>query len=227
MIPLRDNIPSRRFPVMTVGLIAVDVAVFLYEAFFLSQPERETFIYAYGMIPRDLLQVPPVLSGEVLAGLKPVITAMFLHGGWMHLIGNMLFLWVFADNVEDLLGPRRFLILFLAAGAVGNFAHALANPDSVVPTIGASGAVAGVLGAYMVNFPRARVLALVPLGFFLTTAEVPAVFFLLIWFGLQLLYGFASLGVAAATGVAWWAHVGGFLAGAFLVNLLRERRVVR
>ncbi len=227
MIPLRDNIPSRRFPVLSISLIAVNVAVFLFEALWLTPPEREAFILTYGMIPSELFRVLPVLSADVLADLQPVVTAMFLHGGWMHLIGNMLFLWVFADNVEDLTGPWRFLVLYLVAGVVGNFAHALANPESVAPTIGASGAVSGVLGAYMVSFPRARVLALVPLGFFLTTAEVPAVFFLLVWFGLQVLNALVSSGVAAASGVAWWAHVGGFLAGAFLIGLLRERRLLR
>ncbi len=227
VIPLRDNIPSRRFPVVSLALVAVNVLVFLYEAFFLTQAEREALIYTYGMIPAEVLGVLPVFSAGTWDRLQPLLTAMFLHGGWLHLLGNMLFLWVFADNVEDLIGPFRFLILYLAAGAAGNLAHALANPDSPVPAIGASGAVAGVLGAYLLNFPRARILALVPLGIFLTTAEVPAIFFLLVWFGVQLLNGVATLGVPAATGVAWWAHIGGFVAGALLVVLLRERRVLR
>ncbi len=209
---------------MTVLLIAFNALVFLYEVS-LSIQERETLIAAYGIIPRE---VSAALPGFLLpwrwGDLVPVITAMFLHGGWMHIIGNMLFLWVFGDNVEDLMGPVRFLGMYLLAGGIGNLAHVVANPTSDIPTIGASGAVAGVLGAYLMNFPHARVVTLVPVFFVLTTVEIPALFFLLIWFFLQLANGFASLGVVAQGGVAWWAHVGGFVAGAVLVRFFRERR---
>lgn len=226
MIPLRDNIPSRRFPAMTVLLILLNVLVFLYETS-LTLPDREALIRTYGLVPRDLLRIWSSFAPDVSGGYLPLLTAIFLHAGWLHLLGNMLFLWVFADNVEDLMGPWRFLTLYAGAGMVGNLAHAMANPASALPAVGASGAVAGVLGAYMISFPRARVLALVPVLFFLTTAEVPAVFFLALWFLLQLVSGFASLGVPTSGGVAWWAHIGGFLAGVILVGLLRERRYVR
>ncbi len=217
MIPLRDDIPSSRRPVMTVTIIVLTSLVFLYELA-LAPPALEEFFRRFGVVPRDFL------NGE--SGYLPVFTAMLLHGGWLHILGNMLFLWIFGDNVEDLTGPVKFLALYLAAGVAGNLAHVYANPASGLPTIGASGAVAGVLGAYLVNFPRARIITLLPLGFFLMTTEVPAGFFLAFWFLLQLANGVAALGAPAAPvqGVAWWAHVGGFLAGAVLIYLLRERR---
>lgn len=225
MIPIRDNIPSRRFPVMNVVLIGINVIMFLYEVS-LAVPEREAFLRVYGMIPR---QVTGIFATEAvsLGDFGSVFTAMFLHGSWMHIIGNMLFLWVFGDNVEDIVGSWRYLLLYLLAGAVGNFAHVITNPASALPTIGASGAVAGILGAYLVNFAHARVVTLIPLGIFLTTVELPALFFLLFWFVLQLISGFASLGVESVGGVAWWAHIGGFLAGVLLVRFLRERRYER
>lgn len=225
MIPIRDNIPSRRFPVMNAVLIGINVIMFLYEVS-LAVPEREAFLRVYGMIPR---QVTGIFATEAvsLGDFGSVFTAMFLHGSWMHIIGNMLFLWVFGDNVEDIVGSWRYLLLYLLAGAVGNFAHVITNPASALPTIGASGAVAGILGAYLVNFAHARVVTLIPLGIFLTTVELPALFFLLFWFVIQLISGFASLGVESVGGVAWWAHIGGFLAGVLLVRFLRERRYER
>jgi membrane associated rhomboid family serine protease len=217
MIPLRDDIPSSRRPVMTVSIIALTSIVFLYELS-LPSPALEEFFRRFGVVPREFL------GGE--SGYLPLFSAMLLHGGWLHILGNMLFLWIFGDNVEDLTGPGKFLALYLLAGVAGNLAHVYTNPGSTLPTIGASGAVAGVLGAYMVNFPRARIITLLPLGFFLMTTEVPAGFFLAFWFLLQLANGVAALGVPVAPvqGVAWWAHVGGFLAGVVLIYLLRERR---
>lgn len=226
MIPLRDNIPSRRFPLITVVLIIANIAIFVYETS-LSLADREALIQTYGLVPRYILGIWPSMAPDVSGGYLPLLTAMFLHAGWFHVLGNMLFLWVFADNVEDLLGPWRFLALYLGAGLAGNLAHTLTNLTSTLPTVGASGAVAGVLGAYMINFPRARVLTLIPILFFITTAEIPAVFFLALWFLLQLASGVASLGVPTSGGVAWWAHIGGFVAGVFLVSMLRQRRYVR
>lgn len=223
MIPLRDNIPSSRFPIMTVSLILVSSVIFLYEAT-LPQAERDALFLTFGMIPSRVIGLLPTVTPDGPIELRSLITSIFLHGSWVHIIGNMLFLWVFGDNVEDLMGPWRFLGLYLATGAVAGLSHAITAPGSMIPTIGASGAVAGVLGAYYLNFRKARVLTLVPLGFFLTTIEIPATFFLLIWFGIQLLYGLASLGVAAETGVAWWAHIGGFVAGGLLIILFKQRR---
>lgn len=226
MIPLRDNIPSRRFPVMNVALILITVFVFLYELS-LSQPALQELFLRLGVVPSRVSAVFPSFSPMVWGDYRPLVTAMFLHGGWMHIIGNMVFLWVFGDNVEDLMGPWRYLAFYLLAGVLANLAHVYAAAGSSLPTVGASGAVAAVLGAYFINFSHARVLTLVPLGIFLTTVELPAAFFLLIWFILQLVNGVATLGVPnlAASGVAWWAHIGGFVAGALLVHLFRERRV--
>lgn len=223
MIPLRDNIPSRRFPVMNAILIAFTVLAFFYELK-VGQDGLERLFLDYGVVPSRTIEA---LARLDLGGLLPLFTAIFLHGGWMHIIGNMLFLWVFGDNVEDLMGPWRYLVLYLSAGAVANLAHVWAVPGSDVPTIGASGAVAAILGAYLVNFPYARVSTLMVLGFFITRVDVPAAFFLLVWFALQLINGVATLGVPTMTGVAWWAHVGGFVAGAVLVRFFRERRPVR
>jgi membrane associated rhomboid family serine protease len=154
-----------------------------------------------------------------------LFTSMFLHGGWMHLIGNMLFLWVFGRNVEDLVGRGRFLLLYLLCGLAAAVLHVVLNPYSRVPTIGASGAIAGNMGAYLIKFPRARIVTLVPIFVFITTMEIPAAFLLLYWFGIQFLSGVGSLAEADYTGggVAWFAHVGGFIAGMLMIRLFPER----
>jgi len=207
---------------VTMLIIAVNLALFFYEA---SLPPRqlEFLIRNYAIIPSHYL-APGRYSLEQL--LWPLVTAMFLHGGWLHVIGNMWYLWVFGDNVEDQMGRWNFLLFYLLAGLVGNVAHIIADPFSRMPTIGASGAVAGVLGAYLVLFPRARVLALIPVLIFITITEVPAVIFIFLWFLLQLVNGLATLGVPtqATAGVAWWAHIGGFLTGFFLAPFFRHRR---
>lgn len=218
MIPLRDTIRSRSFPIVNVSLIALNVVVFVFQLG-LGQAGFERFVGTYGVVParvvEGLAQAP--LSPETWV---PLFTAMFLHGNWFHILGNMLYLWVFGDNVEDTLGHRGYILFYLAVGLVGNFAHVLTNADSFIPTIGASGAVAGVLGAYFILFPRSRILALVPLLFILTFMELPAVVFLFLWFGLQLLNGLTSI-AAPGNLVAWWAHIGGFIAGMLLIKVLR------
>lgn len=191
----------------------------------MDRSQLEAFFTAYGMVPA---QIVDAWQQENLAGvLGPAFTATFLHGGWLHLLGNMLFLWVFGDNVADLVGSFRYLAFYLSAGMLANLAHAFTNPASMLPTIGASGAVAGVLGAYFINFPRSKVLTLLFLGILVTVVEIPAIFFLLYWFFLQLVNGVASLGVATAatSGVAWWAHIGGFVAGALLINFFRRSHI--
>ncbi|MBO8127972.1 MAG: rhomboid family intramembrane serine protease [Peptococcaceae bacterium] len=220
MIPLRDTIRSRRFPVVTVTIITLNVIVFLYELSLGSATLLHRFASQYGMIPAvqlHMIQEAPFS----LSTWSPMVTSMFIHGGLMHIIGNMLYLWVFGDNVEDVLGKARFVAFYLLAGIAGNIGHLLANPASTVPTIGASGAVAGVLGAYFITFPRSRILALVPFLFIITFMELPAVLFLFLWFGLQLLNGLAALAIPATT-VAWWAHIGGFGAGMIMIKLLRQ-----
>lgn len=220
MIPLRDSLRSKRTPVVNISIIAFTLFVFIYELS-LSNPELEASIYDYGLVPVKFLEG---LSGSVsFPPLLTLITSIFLHGSWFHVIGNMLYLWVFGDNVEDRFGRFRYLVFYVGAGVTAGIAHVIANPNSPVPTIGASGAVAGVLGAYFVNFPRARVLALIPIGIFVPIVQVPAVFFLLLWFGLQLINGVASLGVTTqiTQGVAWWEHVGGFSAGVIAALIFR------
>lgn len=218
MIPLRDTIRSRRFPVVTVTIIVINVLVFLYQAS-LPREALEVLVRSYGLIPaRDL---PRLLDHPFsIATYTPFVTAIFLHGGWFHVLGNMLYLWVFGDNVEDSMGRGKFVLFYLLVGFAGSLAHMITSPGSPVPTIGASGAVAGILGAYFISFPRSRVLALIPVFIFFTLVEIPAVVFLVLWFGIQLLSGVASLAVTGQT-VAWWAHIGGFLAGVLLIRLFR------
>lgn len=201
------------------ALIGVNTAVFLYQASL--GPAVTDFVYAYGVIPFRYLQVFP---RDPLEALTP-LTAMFLHGGWLHLLGNMLYLYIFGDNVEDMLGRGRYLLFYLLCGAVSFGAQILLQHRSMVPNVGASGAIAGVLGAYLLLFPRARVVTLLPLFFFFPVVEIPAFFFLGIWFLMQFLSGAATLGrtEALSGGVAWWAHIGGFLAGMLLLRIFLPR----
>jgi membrane associated rhomboid family serine protease len=220
---LKDTIPSSRIPYLTYGLISLNCAVFLYQ---LSLGARLTdFVYAYGVIPFRFLHTIPSEPGELVTPLS----AMFLHGGWGHLLGNMLYLYIFGNNVEDRLGRGRYLLFYLACGVASFLAQIVFQSNSMVPNVGASGAIAGVLGAYFLLFPRARVLTLVPLFFFFPVVEIPAFFFLGIWFLIQFLSGAATIGRTSALtgGVAWWAHIGGFLAGMLLLKLLLPRDSAR
>ncbi|MCL6610909.1 MAG: rhomboid family intramembrane serine protease [Peptococcaceae bacterium] len=222
MIPLRDSVRPRKTPYVNWFLIALNLYVFVREIMLPTDLLNEVF-YNLGVIPSNVLHL--LFTGSPLDTVMiTFITAMFLHGGWMHVLSNMLFLWVFGDNVEDRMGHLRYLLFYLAAGIIASISHILANPASEVPIIGASGAVAGVLGGYFVTFPRARVLALIPIIFFFTLAEIPAVIFLAMWFILQIFNGTASLG-GAVNPVAWWAHIGGFLAGILLTKIMAPRRI--
>lgn len=232
--PLKDLNPTQRFPFVTVGLIAANVIVFVYEL--ILGRNINAFIAAYGMTPYEITQAAD-LAGDVV-GLPivhvpgpplvqlTVITSMFIHGGFLHVLGNMLYLWIFGNNVEDLLGPFKFIVFYLLCGIAAAGAHILINPSSVVPTVGASGAVSGVLGAYLIVHPRARVLTLVFLGIFIRVMLVPAGLLLVFWFVLQVFSGFGSLGAGArGGGVAWFAHIGGFVAGIALVKVMAARRL--
>ena len=212
MFPLKDTEPSYSKPVVTFILIVINLLVFLFEMS-LDPYTRNTFISAYGMVPDEFTW-------------RTLLTSMFLHGGWMHVLGNMWFLWIFGDNVEDILGHGKFLLFYLACGAVAGLAQVLFDPSSRVPTVGASGAIAGVMGAYIVKFPRSRILSLVTIIFFFTTVEVPAWLMLIYWFVIQLFQGIGSIGyshISQGGGVAYMAHVGGFVAGAALIMLLVPR----
>src|SRR5437867_8155041 len=220
MIPFRDNIPSRSFPLITVSLITVNVFVFFYELS-LGSRSFERFIMHYGVVPTTVLAWPQSHIPFTAVAL-PFFTSMFLHGGWLHLIGNMWYLWIFGDNVEDRLGHFNFLIFYLLCGLGAGIVHTILNAGSTIPSLGASGAIAGVLGAYLVSYPFARVLTLVPIFFFIQIIEIPALIVLGFWFVMQFLYGAASLTsptAATAGGVAWWAHVGGFVIGILLLGV--------
>lgn len=215
MIPLRDSTRSRTFPIINLTLIIINFIVFFQEISLSSQGLNQLTL-TYGLIPARV--TAGLASGASLLTLTiPFITAMFLHGNWLHIIGNMLYLWIFGDNVEDRVGHIPYLFLYLLVGIAGSITHILSNPASQVPIIGASGAIAGILGAYFISYPKAKVLTLLPLFFFITLVEIPAVWFLLFWFVMQLFSGFATS--VAADSVAWWAHIGGFVVGALLINI--------
>lgn len=221
MIPLRDNTRSHSFPIVTVSLIVINLLVFIKELSLTNQQMNDVAMH-FGVVPAAV-QFQLATGASLVFMAVPFVTAMFLHGGWLHVLGNMLYLWIFGDNVEDRVGRLPFLFLYLIVGVAGSIAHILANPGSQVPIIGASGAIAGILGAYFISFPKARILTLVPLPFFITIIEIPAFFFLLFWFLLQFLNVLGTTGVAANP-VAWWAHIGGFVAGMILINLFPKTR---
>jgi membrane associated rhomboid family serine protease len=208
MIPLKDVIPSRTRPVVTTMIVAINVLVFLLQLT-LPPGDVERFIYTFGLVPADF-------------SVPSLFTSMFVHGGLGHVGGNLLYLWIFGDNVEDRLGHGRFLVFYLATGVVAALSQTAMDPESTVPMVGASGAIAGVMGAYFVLFPHSRVLTAVFIFFYLDLIEIPAIFFLGIWFLMQFFSGVGSLGAdAAGGGVAFWAHVVGFAAGALAGALWR------
>jgi len=217
VIPIRDTIPSRRFPVVNTALIILNGLVFLFEAS-LGPLALQSFINQLGLVPARFWAF-----GGLWRWLF-IFTAMFLHGGWWHLISNMLALYIFGDNVEDRMGPGRYLIFYLLCGFAAGMAHLFVYPSSPLPTVGASGAIAGVLGAYLLLFPHSRVITLIPIFFFFEIIEIPAFFYLGFWFFAQLFNGLFTLAarVFQSGGVAWWAHVGGFVAGMALVPIFRR-----
>lgn len=221
MIPLKDENPGRTFPLITISIIAVNVAVLTYQ-YTLPAAAQQHFAWTYGMVPARIFgQLPR--SDQGMPVLFTLITSQFLHGGIFHLLGNMLYLWIFGDNIEDILGKARFLFFYLLCGTLAAAAHLVMHPLSTVPMVGASGAIAGVLGAYLVTFPRARVVVLVFIFFFITTMRIQAFWVLGFWFLIQLLYATSSA-AGATTNVAYIAHIGGFLAGIWLVKKLRPGR---
>src|SRR5216684_8489639 len=211
MIPLRDTQPSYSPPIVTIGIIVANVLIFLYQ---ISLPDYElnNLIAHYGVVPDRF-------------HYSSLVTSMFLHGGWMHIIGNMWFLWIFGDNVEDVLGHGKYLVFYLLCGVAAGMTQVMFNPYSRLPMVGASGAIAGVMGAYLIKFPQSRIITVVFIFIFLTRIEIPAVLMLLYWFAIQLFSGLGSIGYSQANqgGTAFFAHVGGFIAGMILVKLLGTR----
>jgi len=211
MIPLRSSERVYSRTIVTGALIAANTVIFLYQ--FLLGYRVDQFIRTWGIVPNDL-------------HLITLLTSMFLHGGWLHLFGNMLFLWVFGRNLEDLIGGGRFLVFYLLCGLAAGVVQVIASPYTQVPTIGASGAIAGVMGAYLIKFPRSQIDTLVLLIIFFTRLTIPAPFYLILWFGMQFLNGFESIGERNYTGggVAYFAHIGGFIAGILLIRLFPSRQ---
>jgi membrane associated rhomboid family serine protease len=212
MIPLRSSERHYTPATVTLLIIVANVLVFLFELSLGSQ-QRDRFIYVYGIVP-DRLWLPSLL------------TSMFIHGGFLHILGNMWFFWIYGRGVEDVLGHAKFLFFYLACGLAAGLVHIVVNANSPVPTVGASGAIAGVMGGYLIKFPRAHIVTLVPIFFFITTVDIPAAFLLLYWFAIQFFSGVGSVAYSSASsgGVAWFAHIGGFLVGMGLILLLSPRR---
>lgn len=221
MIPLKDTVRARSFPIVNWLLIGGNILVFLFEVSL--GRDADVLIDAFGVVPARLLAV--LNLGQVLT----IFTSMFLHGGWLHLLSNMLALYIFGDNVEDRVGHGRYLVFYLICGLIAALTHIAFNSGSRVPTIGASGAISGVLGAYFILYPRARVFTLIPLFILPWFVEIPAIVYLGFWFLSQLFNGALSIvsGAQAFGGVAFWAHVGGFLAGLLLVKPFEQRRYIR
>jgi hypothetical protein len=227
MIPIRDDTPRYSMPYVTYFIIALNVLVFLFELTVEAQGPRamNSLIYEFGVVPRHFVRVATGPGFSLPALFLPILTSMFLHAGWLHIIGNMWFLWIFGDNIEDYLGHFMYLLFYLVTGFAAAFTHIALNAGSNIPSVGASGAIAGVMGAYFILYPRARVLTLVPLIVFFTFWWLPAWVMLGYWFVVQFLMGTAtSIAESQSTGgVAVWAHVGGFVTGVVLIKLLPER----
>ena len=217
MIPLKDDNPTSTYPFVTVGLIVINILVYFYEISL--GPYFEPFLDLYGAKPLFVLSMsaPP----EYPAPYITIFTSMFLHGGFFHVAGNMLYLWIFGNNIEDSMGHIKFIIFYLLCGIVAVYTFSIINSRSTIPMIGASGAVSGVLGAYIILFPRAKVLTIVPFGFYMQMIKVPAIFVLGFWIIIQIINGMLSGGTKG--GVAWFAHIGGFIAGIVLIGLFKKR----
>ncbi len=217
MIPLRDSTRASTAAVVVYAVIAACVAVFVYTVGLGDEARIGAFYASFGAVPE-------AITGAAPGAYWGLLTSMFLHGGWMHLGGNMLFLWVFGDNIEDAMGHGRFVVFYLLTGLIATVSHIVTQPASDVPLVGASGAIAGVLGGYLVLFPRARILSLVFLGYFVRVIELPAVVVLGVWFLIQIVQGLGALADQGVAVVAFWAHVGGFVAGMVLIRLFVKRR---
>jgi membrane associated rhomboid family serine protease len=223
MIPLRDANPSRSFPIVTIVFIIINAFIFLYEVSL--GRNLDEFFNIFALIPEKYFNQGALGGFSYLKRFYPFITSQFLHGGWMHLIGNMWFLWIFGDNIEDRLGHGKYILFYLLCGVAAGLTHVYSNPSSPVPTVGASGAIAGVMGAYTILYPRAKVLTLFIFFFFIRFIDVPAFIFLGVWFVIQFLSGAATMASGGAhAGVAWWAHIGGFVVGVLFVILLPKKR---
>jgi len=227
VFPIRDSTPSGSVPIVTMGLIAINVIIWFYEISLGRYADR--FVMEYGLIPARFVNYYGLEGGFLDNAVVPLFSSIFMHGGWMHVIGNMWFLWIFGDNVEDRLGHFRYLVFYLLSGIGASLVNVMFHPDSRIPTIGASGAISGILGAYLVSFPHSRVYTLFILFIFIRFIEVPAYVFLVVWFVFQFLAGTSELASHAtdSAGVAYWAHMGGFAIGVILIWLFPKRSKFR
>jgi membrane associated rhomboid family serine protease len=222
MIPLRDSVRTSSPPIVNIIFIVINAVAFYYEL--TLGAKLEVFIGNYGLVPSefmgDAVSMPPNIFGMAV----PLISSIFLHGGWMHFIGNMWFLWIFGDNVEDSMGHIRYLFFYLFLGIGAGITHLIFNINSTIPTIGASGAISGIMGAYLVLYPKGRILTLIPIFIFIKILEVPAYVFLLFWIVFQAFQGMVSLSAEQGVGgVAWWAHIGGFVLGVVFILFFRKK----
>jgi membrane associated rhomboid family serine protease len=230
MIPIKDDNPRIAFPFITILFILVNTIVFLYQILYVAEPQA--FVYRFGTIPweithfTELNRLPPEFRSEI-PNVLTLFSSMFIHGGILHLAGNMLYLWIFGDNVEGIMGHGRFFFFYLCCGLAASASHVLIAPNSTVPMVGASGAISGILGAYFVRFPRAKVHVVFILIFFIRVIRIPAFFVLGFWFVVQLLSGLIYMGPEGNAGVAWFAHIGGFAAGIILVFFFEKKERVR
>lgn len=223
MLPLKDKVKSLTTPWIIYIIICLNALVFIYQLS-LSPKQLQLFFYEFGVVPFFLENSKVWEIRGVFDQLFPFVSSMFLHGGWTHIIGNMWILWIFGDNVQDRMGTFRFTVFYTLAGIASMYVHAITNAGSQVPAIGASGAIAGVMGAYLVFYPRASVITLLPIFFYFTVITVPAYVFLFVWFGLQFLNGtFSLINPNAGGGIAWWAHVGGFAFGYLTARLFQKK----
>jgi membrane associated rhomboid family serine protease len=213
MIPIRDENPKKTFPFVTILIIAANIYIYIYQ-YWLHPELSQRFVLVYGAIPKNIVY---------LSSLETIVTSMFLHGGLLHLAGNMLYLWIFGDNIEDICGHFKYLLFYLVCGFVAFLSHFITSPFSEIPMIGASGAISGVLGAYLLKFPKARVHVLIPLFIWIWRIfRIPAVVVLGFWFLIQIWNGFMLIGTGG--GVAWFAHIGGFVAGLLLIKIFERKR---
>ncbi len=223
MIPLHDDNPTILKPLVTISFIVACVSIFFYQIS-LSPSSERLFVYQFGVIPSVLFGTESFTRNALIPAPLSLLSSMFLHGGWMHLIGNMLYLWIFGNNIEDAMGHRRFVGFYLTCGVIAAVSHAIASPGSPIPMVGASGAISGVLGAYLLLYPRSSILVLIPIWVFIKVVRVPAAAVLGFWFLIQLVSGSASLS-SHGGGVAWFAHIGGFLAGMLLIGFFKRPHV--
>jgi membrane associated rhomboid family serine protease len=228
MFPIQDSVPSRSVPVVTRALILINVVVFFFELS-LSRESIIQLFYLFGVVPARFTDPEWAASiGFPIGSYWSLLTHQFLHGGWLHIVANMWTLWIFGDNVEDRMGPLRFIIFYLVCGVLAALTQVLVTPDATIPSVGASGAIAGILGAYLLFFPTARLIVLIPILFFPFFFELPAVIFLVFWFFIQLFSGTAILASPQQVGgIAFWAHIGGFIAGMLLCRFFVRRPVRR